>query len=113
MRTWLPGCGGAVSDGPIRQDSQIRVRFGSKVALLQVVDYAPPLRFGWTERSPRIGWRLWFRLSESTSGTSLTICEVWEPRSVAAWVRGRVLGRRRMSSHVDRVLHKLQTIIGA
>jgi hypothetical protein len=110
MPAWLPGCGGAASDDPIGPGVHIRAHFRSRVTEFVVIDYAPPFRFGWTERGQRKGWRLWFRLNAATRGTDLTICEVWAPSSLSAWVWGRLIRRRRPERHVQQVLERMRRI---
>ncbi|HEX4601530.1 MAG TPA: hypothetical protein VH116_09095 [Gemmatimonadales bacterium] len=108
MPEWLPGCDGAASDGPIEQGVPIRARFGSRVTEFDVVDFVPPYRFGWAERGQRRGWRLWFRLNAADRGTALTICEVWAPATLAAWLWGRLIRRRHPQRHIEQILARLQ-----
>lgn len=107
MPEWLPGCGGAVSDAPIDRGVRLRARFGRRVTEFEIVDYAPPYRFGWVERGQRRGWRVWFRLTAAESGTTLTLCEVWAPASLSAWVWGHVIRRRHPERHVEQILERL------
>ncbi len=111
MPEWLPGCGGVVSDAPIGQGVYIRARFRSRVTEFVIVDYAPPYRFGWAERGQRRGWRLWFRLNVADTGTALTICEVWAPASLGAWVWGHLIRRRHPERHVEQILERLRPIV--
>jgi uncharacterized protein YndB with AHSA1/START domain len=110
MPEWLPGCSGGASDDPIGNGMHIRARFGSRVTEFVVVDYAPHYRFGWAERGQRKGWRLWFRLNAEAHETAVTICEVWAPASLGAWVWGRLIRRRHPERHVEQILERLRRI---
>jgi uncharacterized protein YndB with AHSA1/START domain len=114
MPEWLPGCNRAVAAGMVRQGARIEARFpGSRVTVFEVVDYAPPYRFGWVERGQRNGWRLWFRLNATGSATAATICEVWAPTSLAAWLWGKLIRRRHAERHVGVILGKLRSIVAS
>lgn len=112
MPEWLPGCDRAVTQGFVGQGARIQARFpGSRMTEFEVVDYAPPHRFGWVERGQRNGWRLWFRLNATGGATAVTICEVWAPTSLAAWVWGKLVRRRHAQRQVGLILENLQAII--
>ena len=112
MPQWLPGCGAAVSDDPIAPGVHIRVRFRSRVTDFEVIDHAPPHRYGWAERGQRTGWRVWFRLDGAAPGeTALTVCEVWTPASLGARLWGHLIRRRRPERHVAQILDRLRHIL--
>jgi uncharacterized protein YndB with AHSA1/START domain len=112
MPDWLPGCTRAEITDLMRQGARIQARFPrNRVTEFEVVDYAPPYRFGWVERGQRNGWRLWFRLNATGRATAVTICEVWAPTSVAAWVWGKLIRRRHPERQVGAILATLQSIV--
>ena len=106
--SWLPGCQAVVTDGPVEKGSRVRAQFGKRVTEFEVVDYAPPHRFGWTERGWRQGWKLWFRLDAADRATAVTVCEVWAPRSFRTWLLARLFPRRNSQLYVEQIFERLQ-----
>src|SRR2546427_1725342 len=64
----------------------------------EVVDFTPPTTFGWVERGERNGWKTFFRLDPTAESTAVTVRDVWAPRSLVAWLRGRLFEKRRVRS---------------
>src|SRR5256885_6562667 len=98
MAQWLPGCGGTQSDKPLRKGVRFKVRFGERTTEFEVVDFTPPTTFGWVERGERNGWKTFFRLDPSAESTAVTVRDVWAPRSLISWLRGRLLAERPLDS---------------
>src|SRR5438094_392861 len=90
MAEWLPGCAGTQSDKPLRKGVRFKVRFGQRMTEFEVVDFTPPTTFGWVERGERNGWKTFFRLDPTAESTAVTVRDVWAPRSLVAWLRGRL-----------------------
>ena len=89
MAEWLPGCAGTQSEKPLRKGVRFKVRFGQRMTEFEVVDFTPPTTFGWVERGERNGWKTFFRLDRAAEATAVTVRDVWAPRSLIAWLRGR------------------------
>ena len=73
MPQWLPGCSGAQASGPVKKGARIKPQFGARESEFEVVDFAPPRTFGWTERGQRRGSKTFFRLDKSGDATSITV----------------------------------------
>src|SRR6266571_4704566 len=95
MAEWLPGCAGTQSDKPLRKGVRFKVRFGQRMTEFEVVDFTPPTTFGWVERGERNGWKTFFRLDPTAESTAVTVRDVWAPRSLVSWLRGRLFEERR------------------
>ena len=111
MAEWLPGCGGTQSDKPLRKGVRFKVRFGERVTEFEVVDFTPPTTFGWVERGERNGWKTFFRLDPSAASTAVTVRDVWAPRSLIAWLRGRLFEKRRVNSQLEAILSNVRKIL--
>src|SRR2546425_7166616 len=98
MAEWLPACAGTQSDKPLRKGVRFKVRFGQRMTEFEVVDFTPPTTFGWVERGERTGWKTFFRLDPTAESTAVTVRDVWAPRSLVAWLRGRLFEKRRVDS---------------
>src|SRR5881409_2063103 len=110
---WLPGCDSVQSQGPLKKGARFTARFGARQTEFEIVDFTPPTTFGWVERGQRKGWKTFFRLDEAPGSTAITIRDVWIPRSVVAWIRGRLLEKRRVQGHLAAILENLRRLIGA
>src|SRR2546430_17165371 len=110
---WLPGCDGVQSAGPLRKGARFTPRFGARQTEFEVVDFAPPSPFGWVERGQRKGWRTFFRLDASAGSTAVTIRDVWTPRSVGGWLRGRFLEKRKAQNHLKTILENLGKMVAS
>jgi uncharacterized protein YndB with AHSA1/START domain len=111
MAEWLPGCAGAQSDKPLRKGVRFKVRFGERTTEFEVVDFTPPTTFGWVERGGRNGWKTFFRLDPSATSTAVTVRDVWAPRSLLAWLRGRLFEKRRVNNQLDAILANVRKIL--
>ena len=103
MPDWLPQCTEVAYEAPLKRGAKFTAHFGERVTEFEVVDYVPPATFTWAERGQRTGSKTFFRLDGVAGSTELTIREVWMPRSLGAWLRGRFREKR----HVDRRLSSL------
>src|SRR3989475_11184548 len=103
MAEWLPGCAGTQSDKPLRKGVRFKVRFGQRMTEFEVVDFAPPTTFGWVERGGRNGWKTFFRLDPSAQSTAVTVRDVWAPRTLIAWLRGRLFEKRRVNTQLEAI----------
>ncbi len=111
MAEWLPGCAGTQSDKPLRKGVRFKVRFGQRMTEFEVVDFTPPTTFGWVERGERNGWKTFFRLDPTAESTAVTVRDVWAPRSLVAWLRGRLFEKRRVASQLDAILSNVRKIL--
>src|SRR5713101_882791 len=99
LREWYPGCDGVVRRQGGRGKGErwtLRIKTTNRVADLQieVIDYTPPTSFGWIELAPRAGSKIFFRLEFSGGATRITMKEIWIPKTLRGWVRGKLLRRR-------------------
>jgi uncharacterized protein YndB with AHSA1/START domain len=111
MAEWLPGCAGTQSDKPLRKGVRFKVRFGQRTTEFEVVDFTPPTTFGWVERGERNGWKTFFRLDPTAESTAVTVRDVWAPRSIIAWLRGRLFEKRRVNSQLEAILSNVRKIL--
>src|SRR6266700_1558548 len=110
---WLPGCDGVQSQGPLKKGARFTARFGARQTEFEIVDFTPPTTFGWVERGQRKGWKTFFRLDAGAGATAITIRDVWTPRSLAGWLRGRFLEKRRVQSQLKAILENLGKILAS
>ena len=113
IATWLPGCDGVEATGPLKKGARFTARFGQRKSEFEVVDYAAPATFGWTERGERKGTKLFFRLDVTGATTAVTIREVWTPRGFIGWVRGRFFERRQVQRRLQIIVQNLRTVLAA
>ena len=111
MAEWLPGCAGTQGDKPLRKGVRFKVRFGQRMTEFEVVDFTPPTTFGWVERGERNGWKTFFRLDPTAESTAVTVRDVWAPRSLVSWLRGRLFEKRRVDSQLDAILSNVRKIL--
>src|SRR3989441_1150975 len=57
MAEWLPGCGGTVSDKPLRKGVRVKGRVGQRTTQFEVGDFTPPPTFGWGGRREGKRWK--------------------------------------------------------
>ena len=112
MAEWLPGCAATQSDKPLRKGVRFKVRFGERTTEFEVVDLNPGRTFGWVEYGQRNGAKVFFRLDQAGEATSITIQIVWKPRSLLAWVRGRLFSKRNVERQVSKTLENLRRLLG-
>src|SRR5438876_10167152 len=110
---WLPGCDGVQSDVPLRKGVRFKARFGGRQTEFEVVDFSPPTTFGWVERGERKGWKTFFRLDPTAESTAVTVRDVWAPRSLVAWLRGRLFEKRRVDSQLDAIRSNVRKILAS
>ena len=110
---WLPGCDGVEASVPFRKGVRFTARFGDRTSEFEIVDFAVPATFGWTERGQRKGTKLFLRLDVTGTTTAVTIREVWTPRSFVGWVRGRFFERRHVQRRLQAIVQNLRTILAS
>jgi len=108
---WLPGCDAVESAGPFKKGARFTARFGERTSEFEIVDFAAPATFGWTERGQRKGTKLFLRLDVTGSTTAVTIREVWTPRGFFAWVRGRFFERRQVQRRLQTIVQNVRAIL--
>ena len=108
---WLPGCGAVQSDGPLRRGARFRARFGARLTEFEIVDFNRPQTFGWAERGQRQSSKVFFRLDAAGAATAVTVQDVWTPRSVGDWVRGRLFPRRSPQRRLGAILKNLRQLL--
>jgi uncharacterized protein YndB with AHSA1/START domain len=108
MAAWLPFCGGVEAKGPLDKGSRLKVWFGDRTTDFEIVDCSAPNTFGWVERGARAGCKTFFRLDWAGSATTVTIRNVWEPASLAAYVKGKLLKKRDAVRQLDHTLQNLR-----
>ena len=109
--SWLPGCVGVETQGPLRKGARLHVRFGERLTEFEIVDFTPPATFGWLERGQRQGWRTFFRLDRTDQATALTVQAVWMPRSLLARLRGRFLEKRNVRRQLEQILQNVRRVL--
>jgi uncharacterized protein YndB with AHSA1/START domain len=111
MPAWLPGCTGVQSGGPLQKGARFTVRFGVRQTEFEIVDFVRPATFGWVERGGRKGWKTFFRLDAVGGSTTITIRAVWIPHAFLAWLRGRLIEKRRGQRQLEEILKNLQSVL--
>ena len=111
MPEWLPDCSAVEIAGPLKNGARFKARFGTRLTEFEVVDFAPPNRFGWAERRQRRGSKMFFRLDFVGGSTSVTVRDEWTPHSLGAWVQGRLLPKREVQRHLKAILQNLQRLL--
>jgi uncharacterized protein YndB with AHSA1/START domain len=108
---WLPGCNAVQYEAPLQQGARIMVRFSERITEFEIVHFAPPATFSWTEHGGRQGSKTFFRLDGVHNFTALTIRAVWIPQSLPGWVRGRFLEKRKVEPQLRAVVQRLHNIL--
>ncbi len=108
---WLPGCDAVESAVPFAKGVRFKARFGERTSEFEIVDFAAPATFGWTERGQRKGTKLFLRLDVTGTTTAVTVREVWTPRSFLGWVRGRFFERRQVQRRLQAIVHNLRALL--
>jgi hypothetical protein len=113
MARWLPAASAveATEPGPVHRGGRMRVSFGARQALLEIVDHKPPYTFGWVEREGRPGAKTFFRLDWNGGSTAITVRDVWEPLSAAAWVKSKVSAKRDPKRTLDSMVQGLRAVL--
>src|SRR3989442_6904246 len=107
MPEWLPDCSAIEIAGPLKNGARFKARFGTRLTEFEIVDFAPPNRFGWAERRQRTGSKMFFRLDFVRGSTSFTVRDEWTPHSLGAWVHGRLLPEPAVRLDLTASLHNL------
>lgn len=110
---WLPDCTGVEYEAPLKRGARFTAHFGKRVTEFEVVDYAPPATFGWSERGERQGSKTFFRLDGNGGSTALTVREVWMPRSLLGWFRGHCRDKRAVDRRLSVVVENIRAIEAA
>jgi uncharacterized protein YndB with AHSA1/START domain len=108
---WLPGCDAVESAVPFKKGVRFKARFGDRMSEFEIVDFAAPATFGWTERGQRKGTKLFLRLDATGTTTAVTVREVWTPRGFFGWVRGRFFERRQATRRLQTIVQNLRTLL--
>lgn len=111
MATWLPACTGVEAEGPLKRGARLTVRFGERVTGVEITELSAPTSFGWEEDGARQGWKTVFQLEAVGGSTRITVRHWWTPRSFLAWVRGRVLVKRRVERTLNAILGNLRNAL--
>ena len=111
MARWLPDAAAVEANGPLKRGGQVRVRYGERNVLLEIVDHKAPYTFGWVEREGRRGVKKFFRLDWAGGSTAVTVRDIWEPPSLKAWVKAKLTGKRRPDAQADRILQGLKMAV--
>ncbi len=111
MPEWLPGCSAVETEGPLKHGARLQARFGTRLTEFEIVDFAPPNTFGWVEQGQRWGSKTFFRLDFVGGSTSVTVRDEWTPRSLGAWVQGRLLPKREVQRHLKAIVQNLQRLL--
>ena len=108
MARWLPDAASVQASGPLKRGQQVRVRYGERDVLLEIVDHKAPYTFGWIEREGRRGVKTFFRLDWAGGSTAVTVRDIWEPPSIKAWIKAKFTGKRRPTAQAERILQGLK-----
>jgi uncharacterized protein YndB with AHSA1/START domain len=111
MARWLPDAASVQATGPLKRGQQVRVRYGERDVLLEIVDHKAPYTFGWVEREGRRGVKTFFRLDWAGGSTAVTVRDIWEPPSVGAWIKAKFTGKRRPTAQAERILQGLKMAV--
>ena len=63
------------------------------------------------ERGGRKGWKTFFRLDAVGGSTTITSRAVWIPHSFVAWLRGRLIEKRKGQRQLEQILKNLQSVL--
>ena len=111
IATWLPACTGVEAERPLKRGARLTVRFGERVTGLEITELSAPTRFGWEEDGARQGSKTLFQLEAVGGSTRITVRHWWTPRSFLAWVRGRVLVKRRVERTLSAMLRNIRDAV--
>jgi uncharacterized protein YndB with AHSA1/START domain len=111
MATWLPACTGVEAECPLKRGDRVTVRFGERVTGLEITELSAPTTFGWEEDGGRHGSKTLFQLEAVGGSTRITVRHWWTPRSFLAWVRGRVLVKRRVERTLNATLRNVRNAV--
>jgi hypothetical protein len=95
----------------LKRGQQVRVRYGERNVLLEVVGHKAPYTFGWIEREGRRGVKTFFRLDWAGGSTAVTVRDIWQPPSLKAWFKAKMTGKRRPAAQAERILQGLRAVV--
>ncbi|HEV8266427.1 MAG TPA: SRPBCC family protein [Gemmatimonadales bacterium] len=108
---WLPGCQSVEPPAPLRKGSRLRVGFGTRAAVFEVVELTPPHNFGWIERKGRPGNHLYFNLGFSGGSTNLAMKAIWEAHGLWSRLFGELSRRKDAKRFFEGVVNNLRRIV--
>ena len=113
MSRWLPAASAvqAADEGGVRRGGKMRVAYGARQALLEIVDHKPPYTFGWVEREGRPGAKTFFRLDWNGGTTAVTVRDIWEPQSAGAWFKSKIGNKRDAKRTLDGIVQGLRAVV--
>ncbi len=113
MPEWLPACTAVETKAPLKRGVWLTIHFGARVTGFEIIDFTPPTTLGWEERGARTGSTTYFQLEAVGGSTRITVRQVWVPRSFIAWLRGRLLVKRRVERTLNAMLRNLRSIVNS
>lgn len=111
MPLWLSGCRSVSPTTPLKKGSKIRVEFARGAVDFIIIDLFPHATFGWMEQG-RGGLQTMFKLEFAGSMTTVTMRQVWTPKSFRAWFLGTLLRRRSARRMFDTAMVELRRLLG-
>lgn len=111
MPLWLAGCRSVSPTTPLKQGSKIKVEFARGAVEFIITDLFPPASFGWLEQG-RMGLQTIFKLEFAGSMTTVTMRQIWTPKTLKAWVLGNILRRRSARRMFDTAMVELRRLLG-
>jgi len=112
MPAWFPGCTEVEAQGALVKGTKFRLRLQTtrhaRDIQAEVVDFAPPTVFGWTEMVPRAGSKTFFRLRFEGGSTGVTMQQISTRRGLLTMVRSALFSRRNAKRQFDQALQNLQ-----
>ena len=102
---------GVEAECPLKRGARLTVRFGERVTGLEITELSAPTSFGWEEDGARRGSKTLFQLEAVGGSTRITVRHWWTPRSFLAWVRGRVLVKRRVERTLNAILRNVRNAL--
>lgn len=111
MPLWLSGCRSVSPTTPLKKGSKIRVEFDRGAVDFIITDLFPPAAFGWMEQG-RGGLQTVFKLEFNGSMTTVTMRQIWTPKSLKGWILGNLLRRRSARRMFDTAMVELRRLLG-
>jgi uncharacterized protein YndB with AHSA1/START domain len=116
MPEWLPRCRAVIPAPEIRgKGDRHRIQFEHGVrprdAVIEIIDYTPPLTFGWVEVYQRRGSKTFFALGFEGGSTKITMKHIWTPANWRSWLLGQFYRRRNARKMFDALLQNLRKVL--
>ena len=113
---WYPGCSEVKTKGSsLKKGERFTLRFQTRTRIrereLQVIEYAAPSTFGWTELGPRGGSKTFFKLQFGGGSTAVTMKHIWAPHGLFAWLRGALVRKAQIQRQFDGALQNIRKIL--